>query len=113
MREVKFVARMRKSALAELYDKRSRSQTSVLPWFVADAAGQHTRGHVGPDGIDASSTTERTSVSDDCSLCLVNTCLYPPIGKRTRRLQELWSDGLFRVWQHDVPILTLEELLVS
>ena len=94
VREVKGVARSMKFALGELYHKDIGSKHPILPWLVAYAAGQITRGQIGPDGqtphqrLKGRAFRKLLPVFGEC-------VMYLPIGKRTSRLQERWSDGLF------------------
>ena len=47
----------------------------ICPWLAANAAGQITRGQVGPDGPTA--TTQGKSVQKDAP-CVWGACAVPP-----------------------------------
>ena len=98
MREIKGAARTLKFALQTLARKHL-----VLPWRVADAAGQITRGQAGLDGQTLHQRQKGRAFGKALHE-LGEHAQHCPIRKRTSRLQECWSDvpGL---WQIEAQIL--------
>ena len=94
--EVKGVARSVRVALGELYQEDIGSKHPVLPWLVAYAGGQITRGQIGDDGLTPHQSLKGRAFRK-LQPAFAESVLYLPIGKRACRLPERWSDGLFLV----------------